>query len=89
MKTPEPDSEATGRHRQTTIGRRRERLPGALRAPTEAERQWFRQMSVVRTRVPKGVFRYRSMAEANADWERWNAELVAAIADPNVTRPLD
>jgi hypothetical protein len=37
-------------------------------------------MALTRTRVPKGVFRYRSMAEANADWERWHAELVAAMA---------
>lgn len=27
--------------------------------------------------MPKGIFRYRSHEEANADWERWNAELVA------------
>lgn len=64
--------------RQTTIGRRTEPLPGPLRPPTDAERAWVRRMSRTRTRVPKGVFRYRSMAEANADWERWHVELVAA-----------
>jgi hypothetical protein len=37
-------------------------------------------MALPCTRVPKGVFRYRSMTEANADWERWHAELVAAMA---------
>ena len=40
----------------------------------------IRAMSNYRTRVPKGVFRYRSHEEANADWERWQAELVAETA---------
>jgi len=35
-----------------------------------------RAMASRRSRVPKGVFRYRTMAEANADWERWHVELV-------------
>jgi hypothetical protein len=35
-------------------------------------------MGQTRTATPKGVFRYRSMAEANLDWERWHAELVTA-----------
>lgn len=34
-------------------------------------------MSQRRTRVPKGLFRYRSHAEANADWTRWQAAAVA------------
>jgi hypothetical protein len=70
-------------HRRT-VGRRL--APDlALRArtaagPTPEEIEWIRAMSNYRTRVPKGVFRYRSHAEANADWERWHAELVAATA---------
>jgi hypothetical protein len=49
----------------------------AASGPTAEEIEWIRSMSQYRTRVPKGVFRYRSHAEANADWERWHAELVA------------
>jgi hypothetical protein len=37
-------------------------------------------MAVRETRVPKGIFRYATMEEANADWERWHAELVAEMA---------
>lgn len=59
------------------IGRRRPRAFGTLRPPTEEERAWIADMAARRTRVPKGVFRYRSHAEANADWERWQAELMA------------
>jgi hypothetical protein len=60
-----------------TLGRRTQRVLGPVRAPKAEERDWVRRMAVPRTRVPKGVFRYRSMADANADWERWHAELVA------------
>ena len=35
-------------------------------------------MAPPRTHVPKGVFRYRSMQEANADWERWQADALTA-----------
>lgn len=59
------------------LGARRPRPLGDLRAPTAEEVAWVAEMGRYRTRVPKGVFRYRSMAEANADWERWHAELVA------------
>ena len=70
------------------IGRRRtpalaERARDALRGqagPTREEIEWIRAMSQYRTRVPKGVFRYRSREEANADWECWHAELVAETA---------
>ncbi len=60
------------------IGQRQAPLLGALRAPTADERAWAARMAPAQTRVPKGVFRYRSMREANADWERWQAEAVAA-----------
>jgi hypothetical protein len=63
-----------------SIGRRGQRPVGVLRAPTPEETQWSASMGQYRTRVPKGVFRYRSMAEANADWERWHVDLVAAAA---------
>ncbi len=59
------------------IGRRTLRPAGVLRAPTGEERAWVAAMSQRRTRVPKGLFRYRSHAEANADWTRWQAAAVA------------
>ncbi|CAK0740231.1 conserved hypothetical protein [Gammaproteobacteria bacterium] len=59
------------------IGCRKVREMGAPGSPTSEERAWFVNFSHRRTRVPKGVFRYRTHEEANADWERWNAELVA------------
>jgi hypothetical protein len=62
---------------ETIVGQRRQRLPGPLRAPTPEERAWVRKMAQRHTRVPKGVFRYRTVEEANADWEHWRAELVA------------
>mgnify|MGYP001822931849 CR=1 FL=1 len=62
------------------IGSRHSRLIGPLRPPTPEEFEWSKRMALDRLRVPKGVFRYRSMVEANADWERWHADLVAAAA---------
>lgn len=60
------------------IGRRRQLPAGALRPPAREERDWVVAMARGRTRVPKGVFRYRSHAEANADWEQWMADMLAA-----------
>jgi len=62
------------------IGRRRQRPIGELRPPTAEERAWVRAMASRRSRVPKGVFRYRTMEEANADWERWHVALLAESA---------
>ena len=61
-----------------TIGRRQPPPVGALRAPCAEERAWIEVMARQRTRVPKGVFRYRSHAEANADWERWQVDAIVA-----------
>jgi len=60
------------------IGRRQTPLLGALRAPTTDERAWMARMAPSRTRVPKGIFRYRSAHEASADWERWQADAITA-----------
>lgn len=60
------------------LGRRHPPPSGVLRAPTAGERAWVEAMASRRARVPKGVFRYASHAEANADWERW---LVTAITE--------
>jgi len=64
----------------TVVGRRRIRPSGSLRAPTAEERHWVQSMAARRTRVPKGVFKYRTMAQANADWERWHADAMVATA---------
>ena len=60
-----------------TVGRRSAPPAGVLRAPTPEEEDWVRRMSAYRTRVPKGVFCYRSAEESNADWERWRAAMLA------------
>lgn len=61
-----------------TVGRRRPPALGSLRVPTAEERAWVEAMARRRTRVPRGVFRYASHAEANADWDRWQAAAVTA-----------
>jgi hypothetical protein len=63
---------------QRTIGKRQIRPIGQLQAPSIQQREWMLKMAARRTRAPKGVFRYRSIEEANEDWERWQA---AAVAD--------
>ena len=63
---------------QRTVGKRQPRPVGRLQAPSIQQREWMLKMAARRTRVPKGVFRYRSIEEANEDWERWQA---AALAD--------
>lgn len=59
------------------IGYRKLRDIGKPGSPTDQEQAWLLSFAHRRTRVPKGVFRYRTHEEANADWDRWNAELVA------------
>jgi hypothetical protein len=71
---------------QRIVGRRAHRAIGELRAPTPEERAWVRAMATRRTRVPKGVFRYRTMEEANADWEHWHVDLVAETAARSSSR---
>jgi len=70
-----PSSSAAGEVR--AVGRRTPPPAGLLRAPTPEEQEWVRRMSAFRTRVPKGLFRYASAEEANADWDRWRAALLA------------
>ncbi len=59
------------------IGQRQSPLLGTLRAPSADERAWAARMAPAQTRVPKGVFRYRSMQEANEDWQRWQADAIS------------
>ena len=65
-----------------TIGKRKEpEISLVPRCPTEAERAWVRSMAEnVRLRVPKGVFRYASIEDANRQWETWMGETMAAAS---------
>jgi hypothetical protein len=65
------------------IGRRLQRPSGVLAPPSAEEIAWREAMSRTRTRVPKGVFRYASIEEANADRKRWHVELVASDFSSN------
>lgn len=60
------------------VGQRQSHLLGTLRALSADERAWVARMAPAQTRVPKGVFRYRSLQEASADWERWQADAITA-----------
>ena len=64
------------------IGHRQTPLLGPLRAPNADERAWVARMAPAQTRVPKGIFRYRSAQEASADWERWQADAITAGPKP-------
>jgi hypothetical protein len=64
------------------IGLRQTPLLGTLRAPSADERAWVARMAPAQTRVPKGVFRYRNMHEASADWERWQTDAITAASKP-------
>ncbi len=55
------------------IGKRTQ-LPYGLEHPTKKEREWLISLSKFRTRVPKGIFRYKNHEEANKDWDRWIVE---------------
>jgi hypothetical protein len=44
----------------------------------KAAREAMSQMARYRTRVPKGVFHYRSHEEANRDRERWLTDAMVA-----------
>ena len=72
-----------------TIGRRSQRPVGVLAPPSAEEIAWREAMSRTRTRVPKGVFRYASIEEANADWERWHADSVVGGTLPDPEPPLN
>ncbi len=46
--------------------------------PSKAARDALAQMARYETRAPKGVYRYRSHEEANADMERWRVDLMVS-----------
>lgn len=64
----------TGEVFARVVGRRRTRAIGEM--PDAATRDALAQMAHYRTRAPKGVFRYRTHEEANADRDRWTIEAV-------------
>lgn len=64
------------------VGQRQTPQLGALRVPDADERAWIARMAPAQTRVPKGVFRYRSLQEASADWARWQADALTALPKP-------
>ncbi|HKO53376.1 MAG TPA: hypothetical protein VJV79_36960 [Polyangiaceae bacterium] len=57
-------------------GRRAPPPPGVL--PSPEARAAMTQMANYLTRVPKGIFRYKSHEDANRDREKWQ---VAAMVD--------
>ncbi len=63
------------------VGRRATPEPGI--PPSEAARAAMTKMAGYRTRVPKGVFVYRSHEEANRDRDRW---LVDAMVEKRRTQ---
>ena len=71
-----------------TVGRRHHaprstrEVPGS--PPPEATRRALANMARYSTRVPRGVFIYRSHEEANGDWDRWRQQ--AMLANSRVPR---
>lgn len=54
------------------------RLTGIPCGPSEALKALLQENAARGTsRVPKGIFRYRSHEEANRDWDRWQAQAIA------------
>lgn len=66
-----PDQQPVGR----TVGRRISREGRPL---TPADRAAMTRMAQYVTRAPKGVYRYRSQAEMDADRLRWTVDAVVA-----------
>jgi hypothetical protein len=53
----------------------RKNRPFGLRPPTKEEMEWVESWAKLYvSRVPKGVFKYKSHEEANADWDKWMAQ---------------
>lgn len=58
------------------VGKRKRPPPGI--PPSKEARDAMAEMARYQTRAPKGVFRYRSHEEANADMERWRVDLIVS-----------
>lgn len=70
------DDPRASEHFIRVVGARRKAPAGAL--PPPESRAAMTQMAQYRTRVPKGIFRYRSHEEANRDWEQWTVDAMVA-----------
>ena len=57
------------------IGRRKTggTTPGTI---SKEHMAWMDSMNQYKTRIPKGIFRYRSHEEANNDMEKWLSEMI-------------
>lgn len=67
----------TGHEIIRTVGRRIAPPAGVLRPPTEGELRWFRDMAKGRIIGRKGIQRFATHEEADADREKWVAREVA------------
>lgn len=72
MKRDDLTGEIFGR----VVGRRTQAPLGA--PPSVESREALAQMAKYLTRAPKGVFRYRSHEEANAERDRWIVDAIVA-----------
>ena len=75
-----------------TVGRRKTPEPGVrLPEPLGQDIQrWITSThQLLCWRVPKGVFRYRTHEEANADWEKWMAETIVATIRARETLEIE
>lgn len=64
---------------QRIVGRRQSPvLNDSRKGPDVSLQTLLVELSAVRTRTPKGIFRYATHEEANRDQERWRAAAVVA-----------
>lgn len=68
--------EKTGEEFLRIVGRRTQAPAG--QPPPRETRDALAQMARYVTRAPKGVFRYRSHEDANADRDRWTVDAIVA-----------
>jgi len=64
---------------QRIVGRRQSpALNDSCEGPSVSLQALLVELSTLRTRTPKGIFRYAAHEEANRDQERWRAAAVVA-----------
>jgi len=62
------------------VGKRRYPVPEGPHWPTSEEARWTEDAATMAGVAPKGVFRYRSHRDANADMESWQGDAMARKA---------
>ena len=60
--------------------------PGTI---SKESMDWMDSMNRYETRVPKGVFRYKTMEDANADMEQWLAMTMVQGHEPRQDERTD